>query len=415
MPDESWRRVEELFLAALDIPPEQRAAFLDRECATTPELRRETESLLAADAADGQSIAMVIEGSAADLLEPSSVDSDSVPDIRLGPYQIVAEIGRGGMGAVYSAVRADSEYEKRVAVKVVKRGVDTDAVLERFRHERQILAGLDHPYITRLLDGGTSSDGRPYFVMELVEGRPIQEFCRDRRLTVRERCELFCKVTEAVAYAHRNLVIHRDLKPANILVTAEGSPKLLDFGIARLLSLDPGQDTVGQSGRAVAHPAPLTPAYASPEQLRNEARQHRDRRLFSSGVVLYEILSGQSPRSDRTDRGGAHRDDHRERATFQAQRDDLNQQGRQACLAGDLDNIVLKATHPEQSQRYQSVDHLTEDLQRFLNGRPVLARDDRFTYRARKFPCCNRVAAFGRGPGHRQPDSGTRLQHRRTS
>ena len=233
MPDESWRRVEEVFLAALDIPPEQRAAFLDQECGDDLELREEAESLLAADSGDGQRIAMLVAENAAGLL-----DRDSISGKRLGPYQVVEEIGRGGMGAVYAAVRADREYEKRVAIKVVKRGVDTDAVLDRFRHERQILAGLDHPYITRLLDGGTSDDGRPYFVMELVEGRPIQEFCRDRHLSVRERCELFRKVCDAVSYAHRRLVIHRDLKPANILVTAEGTPKLLDFGIARLLSVD---------------------------------------------------------------------------------------------------------------------------------------------------------------------------------
>src|SRR5579871_438047 len=218
MADESWRRVEEVFSAALELPLEERAAFLDRECGADSILRQEAESLLAADSGSGNRIAMVVADSAADLFDRPLPDRESMSGKMLGPYQIVAELGRGGMGAVYSAVRADREYEKRVAVKVVKRGVDTDAVLERFRHERQILAGLDHPYITRLLDGGTSSDGRPYFVMELVEGRPIQDFCREERLTVRERCELFRKVCEAIAYAHRNLVIHRDLKPANILV-----------------------------------------------------------------------------------------------------------------------------------------------------------------------------------------------------
>jgi tetratricopeptide (TPR) repeat protein len=386
MPDESWRRVEELFLAALDIPPEQRAAFLARECGPDSELRHEAESLLAADTADGQNIAMLVEDSAADLLEPALLP-DSVSGTRLGPYQLVEEIGRGGMGAVYSAVRADREYEKRVAVKVVKRGVDTDAVLERFRHERQILAGLDHPYITRLLDGGTSSDGRPYFVMELVEGRPIQQYCLDRHLPMRDRCELFCKVCEAVAYAHRNLVIHRDLKPANILVTTEGFPKLLDFGIARLLNVDPADDTVGVSGhRGTAH----TPAYASPEQLRGDAVTTATD-VYSLGAVLYQILCGQMPppaaphsANDQLER--------RIPKPSDATRDVINAKDLKRSLSGDLDNIVLKATHPEPAQRYQSADHLSDDVQRYLTGRPVLARDDRFGYRARKFLRRNRVA-----------------------
>ncbi len=378
MPDENWRRVQELFLAALDIPPEQRDAFLDRECQSNPELRVEAESLLAADATSGDRIAILVEDSAAALFE-----GDSNSPIRLGPYQIVGEIGRGGMGAVYSAVRADREYEKRVAVKVVKRGVDTDAVLERFRQERQILAGLDHPYITRLIDGGTSPDGRPYFVMELVEGRPIQDFCRGQHLTVPQRCELFRKVCEAVSYAHRNLVIHRDLKPANILVTADGTPKLLDFGIARLLSLDPRDDTVGQTGR---QGSALTPAYASPEQLRGEA-VNTGTDVYSLGAVLYELLSRQAPHSNPDDSQRGDRERTIPRPSQAAADHELKR-----VLAGDLDNIVLKATHPEQSLRYQSVDHLSDDLQRYLTCRPVLARDDRFDYRARKFLRRNWVA-----------------------
>jgi serine/threonine protein kinase len=388
MPDESWRRVEELFLAALEVPPEERAEFLDRECGSDSALRQETESLLAADAADGQHIAMLVQDSAAGLL-----DRDSICGSRLGHYLVGEEIGRGGMGAVYSAVRADREYEKRVAIKVVKRGVDTDAVLERFRHERQILAGLDHPYITRLIDGGTSSDGRPYFVMELVVGNPIQEFCRTRRLSVRERCELFRKVCEAVAYAHRNLVIHRDLKPANILVTAEGSPKLLDFGIARLLSLNPGENTVGFTNWVAA---PLTPAYASPEQLRGDAVTTATD-VYSLGAILYEILSGHPPRADRGD--GRERSIPKPSETVTIPCDlppgpaeFTPPKALKRALVGDLDNIVLKATHPEQAQRYQSVDHLSDDLQRYLTGRPVLARDDRFIYRTRKFIHRNRVA-----------------------
>jgi serine/threonine protein kinase len=373
MTEESWRRVDELFLAALDLPPAERAAFFDRECGFDLELRQEAESLLAADAADGRGIALIVEDAAASLFEP-----DAMAGKRLGAYQVVREIGRGGMGVVYLAVRADQAFERRVAVKVVKRGVDTDAVLGRFRHERQILAGLDHPYIARLIDGGTSADGRPYFVMEYVEGRPIGEFCQERGLTVRQRCELFRKVCEPVAYAHRNLVIHRDLKPANILVTAEGSPKLLDFGIARLLSLDPGENTLGQPTRTGSA---LTPAYASPEQRRGEA-VNTATDVYSLGAVLFEILTGQAPPADR--------DLSVERPIGKPSEVTEDRE-----LAGDLDNIVLKATHPEQERRYQSVDHLSEDIGRYLTGRPVLAREDRFAYRAAKFIRRNRLAVLG--------------------
>ena len=377
MSDKTSRKVDRLFLAALDLPAEERAAFFDRECGLDLELRQEAESLLVADADNGQGIASIVEDAAASLFE-----RDAMTGKHLGAYQVVQEIGRGGMGVVYLAVRADNVFEKRVAVKVVKRGVDTDAVLRRFQHERRILAGLDHPYIARLLDGGTSDDGRPYFVMEFVEGQPIQEFCRERGLNIRQRCELFLKVCQPVAYAHRNLVIHRDLKPANILVTAEGSPKLLDFGIARLLSLDPGENTLGQTAGSSSA---LTPAYASPEQRRGEA-VNTATDVYSLGAVLFEILSGQSP--------PANRDLSLERPIGKPS-DAAQDRGLRRALEGDLDNIVMKATHPEQERRYQSVDHLSEDLDRYLTGRPVRARQDRVAYRAAKFVRRNRLAVIG--------------------
>jgi tetratricopeptide (TPR) repeat protein/predicted Ser/Thr protein kinase len=378
MPENSWNKVEELFLAALELPSAERTAFLEQECGSDLELRQEAESLLAADAVDGRGIALIVEDAAASLFE-----HDAMTGKRLGAYRVVQEIGRGGMGVVYLAVRADQVFERHVAVKIVKRGVDTDAVLGRFRHERQILAVLNHPNIAGLMDGGTSADGRPYFVMEYVEGRPIQEFCREHELTIRQRCELFRKVCEPVTYAHRNLVIHRDLKPANILVTAEGSPKLLDFGIARLLSLDPGENTVGQTRSGSA----LTPAYASPEQRRGEA-VNTSTDVYSLGAVLFEILTGQTP--------PANRDLSVERPIGKPS-EAVQDRRLRGDLAGDLDNIVLKATHPEQERRYQSVDHLSEDIGRYLTGRPVLAREDRFTYRAAKFIRRHRLAVVSGG------------------
>jgi serine/threonine protein kinase len=226
-----------------------------------------------------------------------------------------------------------------------------------------VLAGLDHPNITRLLDGGTSADGRPWFALEYVEGKPIQIYCQEKNLSVVDRCALFRKVCEPVHYAHCNLVIHRDLKPANILVTADGEPKLLDFGIARLLSRDPGEDTVGITSDSMR---PLTPAYASPEQIRGEPVSTASD-VFALGSVFFEILTGAPP-------------------TRQAMRPGEREVVKPSALAktpalrktldGDLDNIVQMASHPEAARRYQSVDQLSADIERYLAGRPVLARED---------------------------------------
>ncbi len=272
---------------------------------------------------------------------------------RFGAYQIIREIGRGGMGAVYLAARADDEFNKQVAIKLVKRGIDTDAVLKRFRQERQILAVLDHPNIARLLDGGTTPDGLPYFVLEYVEGKPIHTWCAERKLSVAERCELFRKVCEPVSFAHRNLVVHRDLKPGNILVTPEGDPKLLDFGIAKLLSDQPadGEHTLGFTYDPVVRA--LTPAYASPEQIRGEPVSTATD-VFSLGVVLSEILHGEK-------------------------------------LDRDLDNIVMMATRPEPERRYSSVDQFSDDIRRYLAGLPVAAREDTLGYRLGKFLRRNRL------------------------
>ena len=209
----------------------------------------------------------------------------------VGPYRIIREIGRGGMGTVYLAVRDDDQYKKQVAIKLVRRGMDTDFIVDRFRHERQILASLDHPNIARLLDGGTTEDGLPYFVMEYIEGSPINQYCDDRRLSIAERVKLFQTVCSAVQYAHQNLVVHRDIKPSNIIVTPEGVPKLLDFGIAKLLA----PDAVGQTQAAtVTMMRPMTPDYASPEQVRGRAITTAAD-IYSLGVLLYELLTGRRP------------------------------------------------------------------------------------------------------------------------
>ena len=279
---------------------------------------------------------------------------------------------------MYLAVRDDDEFHKRVAVKVVKRGMDTEEVLGRFRRERQILANLDHPYIARLIDGGSTEDGRPFLAMEFVDGEPIDRYCASRSLPVGERCRLFLKVCEAVSHAHRNLVIHRDLKPGNILITREGSPKLLDFGVAKILipDLDYSHTLHPKSG------GPLTPDYASPEQIRGQAAGTATD-VYSLGVILYELLTGvKVQRVESTDPGEL------EKAiceTTPPNPSAVSEKQRRKQLQGDLDNIVLKAMQKEPARRYASVDQFADDIRAYLESRPVIARKDSLWYRTAKF------------------------------
>jgi serine/threonine protein kinase len=278
-----WQQVKDVVGDALErADTAERAAFLARACADDTGLRREAESLLAASGLS------MLEGCAEDL-RLSSDESDAASGQRIGAYRVVRELGRGGMGAVYLAERADREFTKHVAIKLLKRGTDTDEVLRRFRSEREILARLEHPNIARLLDAGTTDDGLPYFVMEYVAGARVTDYCFAQHLSVAARLELFLKICSAVHFAHQNLVVHRDLKPANILITAEGEPKLLDFGIAKLLATDDSEfhHTVQDQQR-------LTPAYASPEQVRGAAITTVSD-VYALGVLLYELLVGHSP------------------------------------------------------------------------------------------------------------------------
>src|SRR5579862_7409078 len=282
MTPERWQNVKNQLAAALDIDADLRPAFLDTICAGDPALRDELETLLAA----------ATESDPALFEAPLFAESSSVNQRlgrRIGPYQIVEEIGEGGMGEVYRAFRADDHYTKQVAIKLVRAGQDSGFIISRFKNERQVLASLDHPNIARLLDGGTTEDGIPYFVMELIDGRPIHRYCDEHGLSVTQRVELFLQVCSAVQYAHQRLIIHRDLKPNNILVTADGVPKLLDFGIAKIL--DPRAAVMEST---VSMFRLLTPAYASPEQIKGEAITSASD-VYSLGVLLYELLTGQWP------------------------------------------------------------------------------------------------------------------------
>jgi tetratricopeptide (TPR) repeat protein len=290
---------------------------------------------------------------------------------------VLREIGRGGMGTVYLAARADDAFQKLVAIKIIRHGLDTEDIIQRFRGERQILAKLDHPNVTRLLDGGTTEDGLPYFVMEYIEGEPIDLYCDQRKLTITERLQLFQGVCAAVRYAHQNLVIHRDIKPGNVLVTKEGVPRLLDFGIAKLLTpgTSPGE-------RTLTGPRPLTPEYASPEQIRGETITTSSD-VYSLGVLLYRLLTGKNPYR-LADHTPAEMErvicgDEPQRASVAAG----SMLGRR--LRGDLDNIVLMAMRREPQRRYASVEQFSEDIRRHLDGLPVIARSDTVGYRATKF------------------------------
>jgi serine/threonine-protein kinase len=398
MSREHWQKVEEVFQTALDLAPGERTEYVERMCAGDAELLRAVSALIEQHEAAGDFLEQpVYEQSGLDVLPPSSSDEqDPLLGERIGAYKIEREIGRGGMGTVYKAVRADGEFRQRVAIKLVKRGMDTDYILKRFRNERQILAALEHPHIAHLLGGGTTPDDRPYFVMEYIEGQPLYQYCDAHRLSIKERLQLFCLICDAVHYAHRKLVIHRDLKPSNILVAANGSPKLLDFGIAKLLDPELVSENTPQTATALRM---MTIEYASPEQIEGAAVTFLSD-VYSLGVILYELLTGHRPYRFRN--RAAHEmaraiiEDEPERPSaalylegnfvpvgsarpeplsisHPADARDQTLEGLQRELSGNLDNITLKALRKEPAGRYQSAEALQADITRHLKGQPVSA------------------------------------------
>ena len=391
MTPERWKQVESLFEKALEIAPEERKTFLQNSCNGDDELRREVETLL-----ESHSRADKFMDQRSDFFPDESLEkalSARAEGEMIGPYRIVREIGRGGMGAVYLAERADQQYQKQVAIKLIKRGMDTDAVLRHFRNERQILASFDHPTIARLFDAGTTQDGLPYFVMEYVEGTRIDSFCKEHALLIRQRLELFREACAAVSYAHRHAVIHRDIKPSNILVTNEGRAKLLDFGIAKILQPSNGAELLMTATGA----RPMTPEYASPEQIAGKPLTTASD-VYSLGVVLFELLTGELPyqvsSSSPFEIARAIADTTPKKpstAVIGRDRNSKLQILNPRLLRGDLDNIVLKALRKEPERRYASVEHLSEDIRRHLEARPVIARRDTLAYRAIKFAQRNRA------------------------
>lgn len=398
---ERWKEIKDKLDAALDLEPAQRRAYLNEVAGANPELGRELESLLAAHEKAGTDFLNAPAAKAiaqSDVREPSEILAGK----RIGAYRIVAEIGVGGMGEVYRAFRVD-EYKKEVAIKVVRAGQDSGFVVSRFKNERQILASLDHPNIARLLDGGTTESGLPYFVMELIEGQPIDEYCHNRKVSTAERLRLFLQVCSAVQFAHQRLIIHRDIKPSNILVTSNGTPKLLDFGIAKILDTEA---VTGLFEPTLTIFRALTPAYASPEQVKGEPITTASD-VYSLGVVLYELLTGCHPyrkfHSTPQEIGRAACEVEPEKPSIAVKRKIAEARGEilspaalpdivdssveklSKRLRGDLDNIVLMALRKEPQRRYASVEQFAEDLRRYLENLPVLARNDTIGYRTSKF------------------------------
>ena len=382
MTPEDWRRVKGILDEALPLEGAQRDAFLVRACGGHAELLAECRELIAADEGSWPLLDAErppVPEDLGSLEEPAAPASGSLrAGDRLGAYEILEEIGHGGMGTVYLGRRADEAFQKKVAIKVVRGGMDTESVLRRFRTERQILASLEHPHIARLLDGGATAEGRPYVVMEYIEGLPLPEWCAAKGLAVPDRLRIFVDVCEAAEYAHRNHVVHRDIKPANILVTADGAAKLLDFGIAKLLFPERFGAVPEETGTLFQL---LTPDYASPEQVRGEPVTPASD-VYALGVVLYELLTGRRP----YDAGSSPAEMIRVICETEPPRPSQSVTRPLAkALTGDLDTIVLKALRKEPPRRYASAGEMADDLRRFLEGRPVLARPDTAGYRVRRF------------------------------
>lgn len=434
MQKEDWKKVKQLLKEVLEIEPAKRQKFLD-DSGISDSMREEVESLLAFETESEDLMRLSAVEFSKDFFDSNETEKNTLLGQRIGVYEIVREIGYGGMGAVYLATRADGKFEQKVALKLLKREMNTAVLRRRFQQEQEILASLEHPNIARLLDAGTTDDKIPYLAMEYVEGIPIDEFCNKNKLDLSQRLDLFRDVCAAVNFAHRNLIVHRDLKPSNILVNDEGIPKLLDFGISKILSAEFEQ----LNAATVTKLGAMTPSYASPEQLQSKSVTTATD-IYSLGVILYELLSGHRPFEAKEDdlkeiykavieteppppsalidtvsrdfkqiteaKTEIKPENSPEPATkinYQNNNTGSNKTRRTLpsginlssnSLRGDVDNIVLKALRKEPERRYSSAENFSEDIRRFLKGLPVTARPNTFSYRAEKFIKRNRTAVI---------------------
>ncbi|HEX8734128.1 MAG TPA: serine/threonine-protein kinase [Pyrinomonadaceae bacterium] len=418
MQAEDWKKVKEILREALQISqPERRRDFLNS--APSAEIRAEVESLLACETESEDFMSLSITDFSKDFFDGEEIPGDereaqsaqgSPIGRKIGIYQIVGELGAGGMGAVYLAERADGKFARRVAVKMLRREFNTSKIRRRFEVEKEIQSRLEHPNIASLLDAGTTDDGVPFLVMEYIEGLAIDKFCRENSLSLEDRLRLFNKVCDAVAFAHRNLIIHRDLKPSNILVTKDGNVKLLDFGISKLL----GAESDGMPPAATTILGAMTPEYAAPEQIKGETVTTAAD-IYALGVVLYKMLTGSHPFDLNGKTNGELLEiitNSEPVAPSQTRPRNVKERNRErgapgltsessaaaassafsvalsfplSRLKGDLDNIILKSLRKEPERRYRTVEQFSEDIRRFLDGLPVVARPSTFTYQASKF------------------------------
>ncbi len=425
MDSENWKKVKALLDEALELSPAERSAFL-RRADHAPEIIAEAESLLSFETAAADMMNLSAAEFGSDLLNDEDKD---LTGTMIGPFEITGEIGVGGMGAIYRAERRDGKFLQIVALKLLKRELNTADLRRRFAHEREILASLDHPNIARLLEAGTTEDRIPYIAMEFIVGMPLAKYCSQNSLSTAARLRIFQKVCSAVAFAHRNLIVHRDIKPGNILVTADGTPKLLDFGISKIVTDE--FDLSSVDAATITKMGVMTPSYAAPEQLRGQSVT-TSADIYSLGVVLYELLSGRrpfapyegdlhsiyqavltydppapsatvppplSPFEERTAIDLFNNAPGPDAKTQPAGRDTAPNQDlpNSAELRGDLDNIVLKAISKEPERRYSSAEDLSADIERHLNGLPVTARPNTFSYRAGKFVRRNKLSVIGAG------------------
>ncbi len=386
MQNEKWEKIIEVFNSALDEKESERRAFVEMQMNGEDEdALQEVLELLSSHEESEDFIEEPPSELAAEVFENGNRSSIGKT---IGVYKIEKEIGHGGMGTVFLATRSDKEFDQKVAIKLLKRGMDTDAIILRFRYERQILAELNHPNIARLLDGGTTKNGLPYFVLEYIEGVPITEYCEQKKLELTERLKLFRQVCDAISYAHQNLIVHRDIKPNNILVNKEGVPKLLDFGIAKVLQTDSDTTNLTVAGERL-----MTPKYASPEQVKGEPITTATD-VYSLGVLLYELLTGTLPYKIESASPKQIEEiiSEKEPTLPSKEINPKSEIQNPKSLKGDLDNIALMALEKEPSKRYQNVGEFSSDIGRYLKGLPVIARKNTFVYRATKFVRRNAIA-----------------------
>ncbi|MCI0601549.1 serine/threonine-protein kinase [bacterium] len=392
MTPERWKQIEKIFFEAADLPIQERILFLEESCINDPELKQEVESLLRQE--DGtETILKTLISNAVESLPQNEITD--LTGTRIGAYRITGLIGQGGMAQVYKATRDDDQYQKIVAIKIIRQDVVPSLLIHRFWYERQILANLEHPYIARFLEGGTTEDRIPYFVMEYIEGEPITAYCDKHGLTIQKRLELFRQVCDAVQYAHRNLVIHRDLKPSNIMVTSEGIPKLLDFGIAKFLNPELSAAIPTTTLTSICL---MTPEYASPEQVRGQPVTTATD-IYSLGLLLYELLTSQRAQQFRTksiaeiERVVCERQPEAPSSIVTSSASTTTKIGMKKSnpkklsrkLAREVDSIVLMAIHKDPQNRYRTAVEFSDDISRYMDGLPIRARTQTWGYRAIKF------------------------------